>query len=158
MKINMRVFYLTTLLIVFIISCNTAFSQEDWWKDKKYKNDEVKRKYELCKKTFKEISGGFSASSISMISRYFGSEVFLDVLGTEKGYYSSSQAEYIVSDFMEYFKVTSVKYIRSYHKNSYAFVMGKYFYNLGSGKRELKLSISLKFRNDTWFIDQINLN
>jgi hypothetical protein len=93
-----------------------------------------------------------------MISRYFGSEVFLDVLGTEKGYYSSSQAEYIVSDFMEYFKVTSVKYIRSYHKNSYAFVMGKYFYNLGSGKRELKLSISLKFRNDTWFIDQINLN
>jgi hypothetical protein len=158
MKINMRGFFLTALLIVFIFTSNLSFSQEDWWKDKKYKNDETKRKYELCKKTFKEISNGFSASSISTVSRYFGDEIFLDVLGTEKGYYSSGQAEYIVTDFMDYFKVTSVKYIRSYHKNSYAFVMGKYFYNLGSGKRELKLSISLKYRNDSWYIDQINLN
>jgi hypothetical protein len=158
MKINMRGFYLTTLLVAFIFVSNSAFSQEDWWKDKKYKNDETKRKYELCKKTFKEISNGFTYSSISTISGYFGPEVFLDVLGTEKGYYSSGQAEYIVSDFMDYFKVTSVKYVRSYHKNSYAFVMGKYFYNIGTGKRELKLSISLKFRDDRWYIDQINLN
>lgn len=158
MKINMRGFYLTFLFVVFIFVSNSAFSQEDWWKDKKYKNDEAKKKYELCKKTFKEISNGFAASSISLMSVYLGSEVFLDVLGTEKGYYSSGQAEYIISDFMDYFKVTSVKYTRSYHKNSYAFVMGKYFYNLGGGKRELKLSISLKFRNENWYIDQINLN
>jgi len=158
MKIYLRGFYLTTLLVAFIFMSNSAFSQEDWWKDKKYKTEEAKKKYELCKKTFKEISVGFSASSINTISRYFGSEVFLDVLGTEKGYYTSGQAEYIVSDFMDYFKVISVKYIRSYHNNSYAFVMGKYFYNLGSGKREIKLSISLKFRDDNWYIDQINLN
>jgi hypothetical protein len=158
MKINIWGICLTSLLIGFIFSVNSAFSQDDWWKDKKYKDDETKKKYDLCKKTFKEISNGFSASSISLINRYFGDEIFLDVLGTEKGYYSPGQAEYIITDFMDYFKVVSVKYLRSYHKNSYAFVMGKYFYNLGSGKRELKLSISLKFRNDIWYIDQINLN
>ncbi len=158
MIINLRGFYLTTLLVAFFFVSNSASSQEDWWKDKKYKSDEAKKKYELCKKTFKEISNGFTYSSINVINRYFGPEVFLDVIGTEKGYYSSGQAEYIISDFMEYYKVTNVKYIRSYHNNSYAFVMGKYFYNLGSGKKELKLSISLKYKEDIWYIDQINLN
>lgn len=158
MKINVRGLYLTTLLVMLFFVSNSAFSQDDWWKDKKYKNDETKKKYELCKKTFKEISYGFTYSGVNVISKYFGPEVFLDVLGTEKGYYSSGQAEYIINDFMDYYKVTNVKYLRSYHKNSYAFVMGKYFYNLGSGKKEMKLSISLKYRDDKWYIDQINLN
>ncbi|MFA5011862.1 MAG: DUF4783 domain-containing protein [Ignavibacteria bacterium] len=135
-----------------------SYSQDSWWKEKKFKTENAKKKYELCKKTFKEISNGFSYGSVSLISKYFNGEVFLDIMSNEKGYYSTGQAEYIVSDFIDYFKVTSVKLINSYYKNSYAFVMGKYSYNIGSGKRELKLSVSLKYQNYSWYIDQINLN
>ncbi len=157
MRLNIRTLILSSLLIVFLFSGN-SYSQDDWWKGKKYKTEENKKKYELCKKTFKEIANGFSYSSVGLITKYFNGEVFLDIIGNEKGYYSTGQAEYILSDFIDYFKVTNVKLVTSYHKNSYAFVMGKYFYNIGSGKRELKMSLSLKYRNYTWFVDQINLN
>lgn len=157
MRLNIRVCFITSLLLVFLFSVK-SYSQDDWWKEKKYKSEESRKKYELCKKTFKEIGNGFSYSSIGLITKYFNGEVFLDILGNEKGYYSTGQAEFLLSDFMDYFKVTNVKYISSYHKNSYAFVMGKYYYNIGSGKRELKMSVSLKYRNSSWFVDQINLN
>ncbi len=149
---------LFVFIFLFAAFAVNSYGQEDWWKDKKYKSEDARIKYELCKKTFKEIAAGFTSSSVSLISKYFNGEVFLDVLGSEKGTYNSNQAEFIISDFMDYFKVVSFKYINSYHKNSYAFVLGKYYYNIGSGKRELKASISLKYRNESWYVDQINLN
>ena len=154
MQIN-KILFVIILITVYTVS---AYSQDDWWKNKKYKSEETRKKYELCKRTFKDIASGFSSASVSLISQHFGGEVFLDVLGNEKGNYNSNQAEFIISDFMDYFKLVSFKYTTSYHKNSYAFVLGKYYYNIGSGKRELKASISLKYRNESWYVDQINLN
>lgn len=151
-------YLLLTLFFLSIAFTSNGYTQEDWWKEKKHKTEESRKKSELCKKTFKEINNGFSASSVSLISQFFYGDVFLDIISFEKGYYSPSQAEFILSDFMDYFKVISFKYTRSFHKNSYAFVVGKYVYNLGSGKRELKVSISLKYKSDTWYVDQINLN
>lgn len=154
---SIRLILFCLFLFLFLFSGRT-YSQETWWKEKKFKTEEGRKKYELCKKSFKEIANGFSFASAGMVSKYFNGEVFLDVIGNEKGYYSSGQAEYIISDFIDYFKVTSVKLLNSYYKNSYAFVTGKYWYNIGSGKRELKLSVSLKYNNDVWYIEQINLN
>ncbi|MCU0372208.1 MAG: DUF4783 domain-containing protein [Ignavibacteria bacterium] len=159
----MKLFQETKLLIfslfIFLFVINaSAQSQDTWWKDKKSKNDYDKKKRELCKKTFKDIGSGFSYSSLGLINQYLGQDVYLDIIGTEKGYYNFSQAELIISEFMDYFKVVSVKYSRSYYKNSYAFVKGKYTYDIGSGRRDLKISISLKYRYDMWYIDQININ
>jgi hypothetical protein len=151
---------LRTLLIflVFFFVCSNANSQDDWWKDKKYKDEKTKAKYALCKKTFKDIATGFNIQSISRISVYFGSEVYLNVISNDKGYYSPNQAELILTDFMEYFKVVNFKYKHSYFKNSFAFALGKYIYDRGSGKRELNASVSLKYKDDIWIIDQISLN
>jgi len=159
----MKQFQVTKLLIfslfvfLFVLAGNVQ-SQDSWWKDKKSKNDYDKKKQDLCKKTFKDIASGFSYSSLGLINQYLGQDVYLDFIGTEKGYYNFSQAELIISEFMDYFKVVSVRYSRSYYKNSYAFVKGKYTYDIGSGRRDLKISISLKYRYDMWYIDQININ
>ena len=159
----MKQFRATKLLIfsvfifLFILNGN-LHSQDTWWKDKKCKNEYEKKKHDLCKKTFKDISSGLSYSSVDLINQYLGQEVYLDLLGAEKGNYNYSQAKLIISEFMDYFYVVSVRYSLSYYKNSYAFVKGKYTYDIGSGKRDLKLSISLKYRYDMWYIDQINLN
>jgi hypothetical protein len=159
----MKHFRVTKLLVfsvfvlLFVLTGNLQ-SQDNWWKDKKSKNDYDKNKQELCKKTFKDIAAGFSYSSPGLINQYLGQDAYLDIIGSEKGYYNSSQAELIISEFMDYFKVVSVRYSRSYYKNSYAFVKGKYTYDIGAGRRDLKISISLKYRYDMWYIDQININ
>lgn len=153
----MKLRFLLIFLGCLIIYSNVS-AQDDWWRDKKYKDEKTRIKYALCKKTFKDIASGFNIQSVSRISAYFGTEVYLDIITNDKGYYSPNQAELILSDFMDYFRVVSFKYKNSYSKNSYAFALGKYIYDRGSGKRELNGSVLLKYKDEKWIIDQISLN
>ncbi len=137
---------------------NSASAQDGWWKEKKYKDDFTRQKFALCKKTFKDIGAGLSYRQVSGVSRYFDEQVYLNIISNEKGYYSSSQAELILTDFIDYFKVTAFNFKRSTRYNTYAFAMGKYKYTINGNKNELEVSISLKFYNDEWFIDQIMIN
>jgi len=153
-----KLVYIVGLFVLFFLfSAGDAYSQDDWWKDKNYKYEKTRIKYHLCKNAFKDIAFGFSNQNINYINLYFGTQVYLNIIGDEKGYYSANQAELILVDFMEYFGVFSVKYLRSHHKNSYAFAIGKCYYNRGSGKRELSISVALKYRYKKWIIDQINI-
>jgi len=153
----------STLLFPIVITLilffnNDTFSQDKWWKEKKYKNEATRTKYELCKKTFKDIGYGFLSKNINFINLYFDSQVYLNIITNEKGYYSPNQAEIILLDFMEYFTIDNIKYQRSSKFNTYAFVNGVYTYIIGSGKRSLGVTISLKYSNGKWLIDQININ
>jgi len=151
---------LFVLILIFFsfFLLNSASAQDGWWKEKKYKDDFTREKYALCKKTFKEIGSGLNYQQVSGISKYFDEQVYLNIISNEKGYYSSSQAELILTDFMDYFRVISFALKRSTRYNTYAFAMGKYKYSINGNKNELEVSISLKFYNDAWFIDQIMIN
>lgn len=150
-------FVLTLIIFSFVLVYNSS-AQDRWWKDKKYKDEFTRQKYALCKKTFKDIASSLSYQQISAMSRYFDEQVYLNIISNEKGYYSSSQAELIVTDFMDYFKVINFVYKRSTRYNTYAFATGKYKYSINGNKNELEVSISLKFYNDVWYIDQIMIN
>jgi len=145
------------IILIFFFN-NDSFPQDKWWKEKRYKSEASRTKYELCKKTFKDIGYGFSSKNINFINLYFDSQVYLNIISNEKGYYSPNQAEIILLDFMEYFTVDNVRYQRSSKFNTYAFVNGVYTYMKGSGKRDLGITISLKYNNNKWFIDQITIN
>ena len=150
--------FVSILILFGFISGKNLFSQDKWWKDKKYKSDYMRVKYDLCKKTFKDIGNGFTYNNVNNIIQYFDSQVYLNVISNDKGYYSAAQAEQILLDFMEYFTISSFKYIRSSRFNTYAFVNGIYTYNIGSGKRNLKVAISLRYYNKIWYIDQISVD
>lgn len=156
--INNSIRIFIVIFIFFFFTGKLLNAQEDWWKDKRFKDDKNKAKYALCKKTFKDISSGLNYQNINDIKVYFGSEVYLNIISYDRGYYSANQAELIMTDFMDYFRVVSFKYKHSYLKNTFAFAMGKYIYDRGGGKRELNASISLKFVDDVWVIEQISIN
>jgi len=151
---------LLLLLFTFIFSfllINKSFSQDKWWKEKKYKNEEARIKHDLCKKTFKDIGNGFLYKNVNNINIYFDSQVYLNVTSNEKGYYSPNQAELILIDFMDYFRIENFKFLRSSKYNSYAFANGVYTYNINSRKQDLDITISLKYFKSKWFIDQITI-
>ncbi len=150
-------FIIILIFFSFFLSAG-ASAQDSWWKEKKYKDDFTRQKYALCKKTFKDIGSALSYQQVSGISRYFDDQVYLNLISYEKGYYSPAQAELILSDFMDYFRVVSFGLKRSTRYNTYAFAMGKYKYSINGNKNELEVSVSLKFYNDAWFIDQIMIN
>lgn len=150
--------FLTLLFIISIVSVTDSFSQDKWWKEKKYKTDFMRTKYELCKKTFKDIGFGFTYRNVNYITPYFDSQVYLNMVNNDKGYYSSTQAEQILMNFMDYFTVSNFKYIRSSRFNTYAFVNGVYSYMVGSARRDLKVAISLRYYDYKWYVDQISIN
>ena len=146
------------IIVIFAFFSTISYSQDNWWKEKKFKDIKTKIKYDDCKKSFKEIAAGLNYSNTNSIKKYFTDQIYLNIISTEKGYYSSSQAEIILDDFMNYFKVISFKFKRSYYKNSFAFALGTYKYDIGSGVRELEVSVTLNYDNGTWYIDQITVN
>ena len=150
-----------SLLLIILFSSlygNLQAQQDGWWQDKKYRDEKVRIKYFLCKKSFEDILKGFNNRNINFINLYFDSEVYLNIISKDRGYYSSDQAELILLDFLDYFKPYAFGYSTSHRKSKYAFALGSCNYNVGMGKRKLKLSVSLKYRGKKWLIDQININ
>jgi hypothetical protein len=58
---------------------------------------------------------------------------------------------------MDYFNLESFRYTRSNKFNSYAFVNGIYTYRIGQKKLDLAVTVSLKYYDNRWFIDQITI-
>ncbi len=135
-----------------------SFAQDSWWKDKKYKTEAKRVKFANCKKVFVNIADGLNLSNVYMVIPYFGSEVYLNILNDEKGYYSPDQTKYILENFFSNNQVYNFKWRMSSRTENYAFASGKYKYSKNGYINNYSLSVSLKFINETWLIDQIIIN
>ena len=135
-----------------------SFAQDNWWKDKKYKTEAKRVKFANCKKVFVNIADGLNLSNVYMVIPYFGSEVYLNILNDEKGYYSPDQTKYILENFFSNNQVYNFKWRMSSRTENYAFASGKYKYSKNGYINNYSLSVSLKFINETWLIDQIIIN
>lgn len=153
---NKRIFFSITLFLFICVS--GTYSQSNWWKDKKYKSKEQQQKFDNCKYTFLSISDGLMYSNVNYITPYFQNEVYISVKNGDKGYYNIDQAKYIIEDFLTNFPPDSFKWKNSYRSESYAFAGGKYIYKKNGYLNKYLITISLKYINDLWLIDQIIVN
>lgn len=158
MTIFKKGYYLLFLLVFCFVLTENSFSQDSWWKDKKYKTEAKRVKFANCKKVFVNISDGLNLSSVYMVIPYFGSEVYLNILNDEKGYYSPDQTKYILENFFSNNQVYNFKWRMSSRTENYAFASGKYKYSKNGYINNYSLSVSLKYINETWLIDQIIIN
>jgi len=145
------------ILLGFVCS-NQLIAQDNWWKEKKYKSDAKRLKFANCKKVFVNIANGINYSNVFDVIPYFGSEVYLNILNDEKGYYSPEQARFILENFFSNNPVSSFKWRLSSRSENYAFASGLYKYQKNGFLNTYGLSVSLKFSNELWLIDQIIIN
>lgn len=150
----MRIFCIVILSIFFV---SISYSQPKWWVEKKYKNEKQKVIFTDCKLTFESIAEGFNRDNLQRITNYFDAQVYLDLLSIDKGYYSANQAEMILQDFMSYYTVDNFYYTGSHAKSDFAFAIGYYIYYKGSSRVKLNASVSLYYKDESWYIDQISL-
>lgn len=142
---------------IFLIHYS-IFAQDNWWKDKKYKSESVRVKFTKCKKVFIDIGDGFSYNNLYSITPYFENEIYLNITGEDKGYYSSDQAKYILDSFLNNFICTNFKWRNSSRSDIYAFATGKFKYTKNGYSNAFDISISLNYNNESWLIDQIIIN
>lgn len=156
MKIRVKYIILSFLFLIFVQS--ELVSQESWWKDKKYKSEEKQTKFNNCKLAFMNIADGLMYANVTYISPYFQNEIYLNLQNNEKGYYNREQSVYIIESFFAKYPVSSFKWKNSTRSEKYAFAMGKYKYKKGGFISTYTISVSLKYVNDLWLIDQIIVN
>lgn len=137
---------------------NISYSQDSWWKDKKYKSEEKRVKFNNCKLTFLSIADGLMYNNVTYISSFFQNEIYLSTEDSEKGYYNREQSAYIIESFFTSYPVSSFKWKNSSRSEKYAFALGKYKYKKGGFISTYTISVSLKYVNDLWLIDQIIVN
>lgn len=150
--------YLLSVFYVIAISCGDAYSQDSWWKEKKYKSEDKQKKFENCKHVFLSIADGLMYSNVTYISPFFQNEIYLSLQDSEKGYYNREQSGYIIENFLQSFPVSSFKWKNSSRSEKYAFALGKYKYKKGGFISTFTISVSLKYLNDLWLIDQVIVN
>ncbi|HMQ79722.1 MAG TPA: DUF4783 domain-containing protein [Ignavibacteria bacterium] len=150
--------YLLSVFYVIAISCGDAYSQDSWWKEKKYKSEDKQKKFENCKHVFLSIADGLMYSNVTYISPFFQNEIYLSLQDSEKGYYNREQSGYIIENFLQSFPVSSFKWKNSSRSERYAFALGKYKYKKGGFISTFTISVSLKYLNDLWLIDQVIVN
>lgn len=143
------------IIIISLLLTINALSQEKWWNDKKYPNT---IKYKECKLTFENVANGFKNSNIDKIIRYFDTEIYFDILGFESGFYSINQAEQILIDFFNYFNVINFYYVKSFVSVNSAFAIGYCVYSKNSTTVKINASITLKYKESSWYLEQIILN
>ncbi|HMS65127.1 MAG TPA: DUF4783 domain-containing protein [Ignavibacteria bacterium] len=153
-KIILPLSFVFTLLF---LTNSYVHSQDKWWKEKRYKNDAARQKHDLCKKTFKDIWYGFQNKNVNFITEYFKSQVYLNLISGENGYYSTNQAELLLINFMDFYTIDSIRYIKSNKYNSFAYANGIYTYITGSRKYDMRFTISLEYDGSKWLIDQIKI-
>lgn len=146
------------LLSVFFIAESSVFAQDSWWKDKKYKSEAKQKKSNECKLVYINISDGLMYSNVNYITPFFQNEVYLSINDTEKGYYNREQTTYIIESFLASNPVSSFKWKNSSRAENYAFAIGKYKYKKSGFINTYTVSISLKYVNELWLIDQIIVN
>ena len=147
-----------TIIIFSFLLAGKNYSQYGWWKDKKYKSKEQQQKYDNCKYTFVNISDGFMYSNVNYIIPYLQNEVYISIKNEDKGYYNTDQSRYIIEDFLSKYHSDSFKWKNSVRSENYAFANGKYVYKKDGYLNKLYISVSLKYINDLWLIDQIIIN
>ncbi len=150
-------FFCFFLLFTLVVS-EVSHSQDNWWREKKYKTEAKRQKFANCKKVFLDIAEGINYSNIYIIIPYFGTDVYLNIMNDDKGYYSPEQTKYILDNFFTNNPINSFKWKISSRSENYAFASGKYKYNKDGFINSYDCSVSLKYINDIWIIDQIIIN
>jgi hypothetical protein len=141
-----------------MMTAEKVYSQDSWWKEKKYKTEEKQRKFNNCKQAFLDIADGLMYSNVNYVIPYFQNEIYLSIQNSEKGYYNREQSSYIIESFVTTYPVSSFKWRNSSRSERYAFALGKYKYKKGGFINTFTISVSLKYTDDLWLIDQIIVN
>ena len=156
LKIKLQ--YFLPVLFIIVICTEQLAAQDSWWKEKRYKTEEKQKKFNECKLAFLNIGDGLMYSNVTYVSPYFQNEIYLSIQNSEKGYYNREQSSYIIENFFSTYVVSSFKWKNSSRSERYAFALGKYKYKKGGFISTFNISVSLKYVNDLWLIDQIIVN
>ncbi|MCX8010375.1 MAG: DUF4783 domain-containing protein [Ignavibacteria bacterium] len=151
-RFNYIVYFL--LLITFIFFPESLFSSDNQIINKF--NDKINFQEPL--EIFDRIVEGFEDGNISRVASSFSSQIYLSLNSGERGYYSSSQAYYILQNYFKIYRVISFKLTSRLVNSPTPYCAGKLYYSFKGTKNTAQVYIGLTLIENKWEITQITIN
>ena len=150
----MKNFNLIYFILIVGLSVSLLFSQEN----KISKSDYSIQENNSAKIIFATIEKGIAKGNVDELSRLLSPKTYFSLSNGTRGYYSSNQAYYILSDFFKMYQVITFKYqtVQAGEGNPYA--TGTYVYEFKGKRVSAEVYIALKNTGKIWKITQITIN
>ncbi len=107
---------------------------------------------------FKAFENAFNYSNPALLSTYLADETYLSVKSEYSGYYSKSQAFYILQDFISSYAPFKIKFTHKRLDSSSPFAEGVLFFSLRGRRQRAKVFVSLEEQKGNFVIAQITID
>jgi len=107
---------------------------------------------------FKIIENAITQGDITVLTGYFNSRTYLNLSNGVSGYYSNNQVYYVLNNYFLKHKVKSFIFSEIITNVNTPYAIGSYDFNTKSGRKSLRVYVSLKKVQNEWKILQITLN
>lgn len=112
----------------------------------------------MAEKIFIQFEEGLNSGNLELFSTFFDEKTYVSLVSGYTGYLSSSQAYYVLKDFLTLYKPLGFKLSGKVTNTSSPFASGVLRYSLRGVRSSAMVFISLKKSDDRWVISQITIN
>jgi hypothetical protein len=110
-----------------------------------------------CKSFFSGIQQEIATGNVAALSGRMGSQVYVNLRGGESGYYSASQARYLLENYLRHRRIASFTFSTIGESDENPYATGSATVN-DKGVREIaQIYVSLSRDGDRWRISQISI-
>ncbi len=113
-----------------------------------------RREYENI---FSSVQRGISAGSVEAFSGHMAPQVYVSLRGGESGYYSASQAYYLLDNYFRIRKFGTFNFTTIGESDSNPYATGSARCTAGGGREFAQIYVSLSHTGERWVITQINI-
>ncbi len=111
---------------------------------------------ELNREIFNAIESGVDAGDIDRFADYFAKQVYVSIRGGESGYFSSSQAYYVIKNFLTARKPLGFSFTTYGFADEIPFATGRALFRIKGNRESVQVYAALSKSNGKWVIDKIN--
>jgi hypothetical protein len=110
-----------------------------------------------ARKLFGIIEQSILKTSLSSTAAHFAQQVFVNVSGSESGYFSSNQTVSILQRYFSSRTSLSFGFSRYSDAGSAPFATGRLSFNVKGRRESAQVYVSLRFQDSRWLISQFNI-
>jgi len=108
-------------------------------------------------RVFEDVRRGLNSGNISSFSELLGPQVHVNLRGGESGYYSSSQAYYVLENYLRTNRFSGLQYGTMEQSGDTPFASGKVDLDQKGVKEAAQVYVSLTQAGGKWVISQIKI-
>jgi hypothetical protein len=106
---------------------------------------------------FESVQQGLVLGNIGEFSQHLGSRVLVNLRKGENGYYSASQAYYVLENYLKTRKLVTFSFTTIGESDSNPYATGSAGLNVKGTRESIQVYVSLSWAGDRWVISQINI-